>query len=154
VGRPPVAHRSDLPEIRLGMLNLMQRMRLARYASPARTDGALAIANFNRSFSAKRQNEHARPRALPGDELPGRFLPRFYGDTLGAAEGDGATLAVTSEGFAVAAGEIFAAGLAAALDVVVAAGEPETGPGEAVAVAAGVGIPINSLCNALSLELC
>ena len=127
---------------------------LARYTSLARTDGALAIANFNQRIPARRQNEHARPRALPGDELPGRFYRDFYGDTLGAAEGDGATLAVTSEGFAVAAGEIFAAGLAAALDVVVAAGEPAAGAGDAVAVADGVGIPINSLCNALSLELC
>jgi len=73
-----------------------------------------------------------------------------YGDALGAAEGDGATLSVT--GFAVAAGEILAAGLVAAFGAVVVAGEP-AGAGEVVADAAGVGIPINSLCNALSLEL-
>jgi len=42
---------------------------LARYTSLARTDGALAIANFNQRIPARRQNERARPRALPGDEL-------------------------------------------------------------------------------------
>jgi len=75
----------------------------------------------------------------------------FCGDALGTAEGDGATLAVTSEGFGVAAGETFVAGLVAPFDAAVAAGEPAAGAGDGV-VAAGVGIPINSLCNALSLE--
>ena len=82
---------------------------------------------------------------LPGDELPGRFYRDFYGDMLGAAEGDGATLAVTSEGSAVAAGEIFAAGLAAALGAVVAAGEPAAGAGDAVAACRRSGHSINSL---------
>ena len=77
----------------------------------------------------------------------------FYGDALGAGEGDGATVSVTSEGFAVGAGETLAAGLVAAFGAVVAAGEPAAGAGEAAVAAAGVGIPINSLCNALSLEL-
>jgi len=77
----------------------------------------------------------------------------FCGDALGAAEEDGATLSATAEGFAVAAGEILAAGLVAAFGEVVAEGEPAAGAGEAVVAAAGVGIPINSLCNALSLEL-
>jgi hypothetical protein len=82
-----------------------------------------------------------------------RKVPRgqFYRDALGAADGDGATLSVT--GFALAAGETLAAGLVAAFGPVVAAGEPAGSAGEAVAAAAGVGIPINSLCNALSLEL-
>ena len=77
-----------------------------------------------------------------------------YGEPLDAAEGDGATLpaAAASEGFAVIAGETFGTALAAAFGAVVATGEPAAGGGDAVA-AAGVGIPINSLCNALSLEL-
>jgi hypothetical protein len=72
-----------------------------------------------------------------------------YGDALGDAEGEEAALGFGVT-LAVATGEMFAAGLFAPF----AAGEPEAGPGEAVAIAAGVGIPINSLCNALSLELC
>ena len=75
-----------------------------------------------------------------------------YGDALGAAEGDGATLSVT--GFAVAAGETLAAGLVAAFGAVVAVGEAVGAAGEVFAAGAGVGIPINSLRNALSPELC
>ena len=69
----------------------------------------------------------------------------FYGEALGAAEGDEATLVVTPVGFAVPAGEKFGAGLAATLGAAVAAGEPVAAAGEAVAVVAGAGIPINSL---------
>ena len=77
---------------------------------------------------------------------------QFCGDALGAAGGDGAAVSVT--GFAVAAGETLAAGLVAAVSgAVVAAGEPAAAVGEAVVAAAGAGIPINSLCKALSLEL-
>lgn len=74
-----------------------------------------------------------------------------YGDALGAAEGEGARLAIGAapEAFAVAAGETFAAAeLAAALG----AGEVVTAAGDAAAVGAGVGIPISSLCKALWLE--
>ena len=77
-------------------------------------------------------------------------LPVLYGDAEDegpGAVGCGATLAV-------AAGETFTAGVVAAFGAVVAAGELAAGAGEAGLVAAGVGIPINSLCNALSLELC
>jgi hypothetical protein len=78
---------------------------------------------------------------------------QFCGDALGAAEGDGATLSDTFEGRSVAAGETLAVGLVDAFGAVVVAGEPVAGTGEAVIATAGVGIPINSLCNALSLEL-
>jgi len=100
---------------------------------------------------ARRHRQHARARALPRKDARRRLQDDFYGDALGTADGVGATLPVT--GFAVAAGETLAVGLVAAFGAVVAAGEPAGGAGEVVAAAAGVGIPINSLCNALSLEL-
>lgn len=81
------------------------------------------------------------------------FYREFCGDALGAAVGDGATLSDTFEGRSVTAGETLAGGLVAAFGAVVAAGEPAAGTGEAVVAVAGVGIPINSLCNALSPEL-
>ena len=61
-------------------------------------------------------------------------------------------LAVTSEGFAVAGKETVAAGLVAAVGAGIVAGELATGDGDCDAVGDGVGIPINSLCRALSLE--
>lgn len=91
---------------------------------------------------------HRVRAGLASDTLP---YGEFCGDALGDAEGDGATLSGTFEGFSVA--ETLAVGLVAAFGAVVAVGELAAGTGEAVLATAGVGIPINSLCKALSPEL-